>query len=80
MQKRGCTIAGSVYQAPQRRFAVHGTLLDCRRDGMKCGWCCTYQRKRRVDRAHLVDENDVGFDGMQTIVNVKGLSTNMSKH
>lgn len=79
MQKRdGCTIAGSVYQAPQRRFAVHGALLDGRRDGMKCGWCCTYQRKRRVGRAHLVDESDVGFDGMQTIVNVEGLSTNMS--
>lgn len=35
MQKRDVTIAGSVYQAPQRRFAVHGTLLDGRRDGMK---------------------------------------------
>jgi hypothetical protein len=28
----GCTMAGSVYQAPQRRFAVHGSLLDGRRD------------------------------------------------
>lgn len=45
---------------------------------MKCGWCCTYQRERRVGGAHLVDESDVGFDGMQTIVNVEGLSTNMS--
>ena len=23
-----CTMAGSVYQAPQRRFAVHGNVLD----------------------------------------------------
>ena len=77
MKKRdGCTMAGSVYQAPQRRFAVHGTLLDGRRDE-GIGWCSTYQRKRRVGGAHLVDESDVGFDGMQTIVNVEGLSTNM---
>lgn len=71
-------MAGSVYQAPQRRFAVHETLLDGRRnDRMKCRWCCTYQRKRRVGGAYFVDESDVGFDGMQTIVNVEGLSTNI---
>jgi hypothetical protein len=45
---------------------------------MQCKGCAvTYQRKRRVGRAHLVDKSDVGLDGMQTIVNVEGLATNV---
>jgi hypothetical protein len=53
--EEGCTIAGSVYQAPQRRFAVHGRLLDGRRDdGMKSGWVLyvsteTKGRRRALD-------------------------------
>jgi hypothetical protein len=42
VQKRdGCTIAGSVYQAPQRRFAVHGTLLDWQ-EGCNEMWVVPY--------------------------------------
>ncbi len=33
---------------------------------------CANQRKRRVGGAHLVDESDVGFDEMRTIVYVGG--------
>jgi len=51
--------------------------LDGRRDGMKCTGYCTYQRQRRVGRAHFVDKSYVGLDRMQTIVNIEGLATNV---
>jgi len=61
-------MAGSEYQAPQRRFAV----VEFIRWKFKMKWCCcTYKRKGRVSCAHLVDKGNVGLNGTQAIVDVE---------
>jgi hypothetical protein len=61
---------------PAAEVGCPWNLSDGRRDKMMC-IVRTYQRKRGVGRTHLVDKSDVGLDGMQTIVNVEGLATNV---
>ena len=41
VQKRVCTIAGSVYQAPQRRFAAHESSLAVQ-EGWNEMWVALY--------------------------------------
>jgi hypothetical protein len=72
------TMAGSVYQAPQRRFAVDGTCqMERRTDSKKVRRLYTYEWKGRVSRAHLVDKGNVDLYRTQTVVNVDRLAANV---
>ena len=68
---------GSVYHAPQRRFANSRGLSGGRGSLTSNG--PTYERKFGVGSAHLVDECDVSANGLDAIVDIERFASNVGK-